>query len=261
MAMTSRSTGGGESVGPERRPFGTWPSPVDAELASVGELRLGEVRADGSDLYWIEGRPDEAGRSTLMRRRHGETEELTPAPFNPRSRVHEYGGGAFCVAPGTDAAAGRVFFVHFADQNLYEAGHGDEPRRVTDGVWLPQAPWGARTPAFVSARGTGLEGYGEHERSVAFLYLRASSRRRPARLEFPRWVVEADRTEWMTDVVRAEIVAQADGYPYAAETADALAVLTQADRDRFHALFQEFADRNGLDAYLSGKSASKRRRR
>lgn len=137
----------------------------------------------------------------------------------------------------------------------------DPPQRVTDGVWLPQAPWGARTSAFVSARSKGLEDYGEHERSVAFLYLRASSRRRPARLEFPRWVVEADRTEWMTDVVRAEIVAQADGYPYAAETADALAVLTQADRDRFHALFQEFADRHGLDAHLSGKSASKRRRR
>ncbi|MCY4114126.1 MAG: DNA double-strand break repair nuclease NurA [Chloroflexi bacterium] len=139
--------------------------------------------------------------------------------------------------------------------------HTDPPRRVTDGVWLPPAPWGARTPAFISARGTGLEGYGEHARSVAFLYLRASSRRRPARLEFPRWVVEAGRTEWMTDVVRAEVVAQADGYPYAAETADALAVLTQADRDRFHALFQDFAERNGLDAHLSGKSASKRRRR
>jgi len=137
----------------------------------------------------------------------------------------------------------------------------DPPQRVTDGVWLPRAAWGARTPAFISARSKGLEDYGEHERSVAFLYLRASSRRRPARLEFPGWVVEADRTEWMTDVVRAEIVAQADGYPYAAETADALAVLTQADRDRFHALFQEFADRHGLDAYLSGKSASKRRRR
>ena len=137
----------------------------------------------------------------------------------------------------------------------------EPPRRVADGVWLPQAPWGARTPAFISARSKGLEDYGEHERSVAFVYLRASSRRRPARLEFPRWVVETGRTEWMTDVVRAEIVAQADGYPYAAETADALAVLTQADRDRFHALFQEFADRNGLDAHLSGKSVSKRRRR
>ena len=141
------------------------------------------------------------------------------------------------------------------------AGNVEAPRRVADGVWLPQAPWGARTPAFISARTKGLEDYGAHERSVAFVYLRASSRRRPARLEFPRWVVEADRTEWMTDVVRAEIVAQADGYPYAAETADALAVLTQADRDRFHALFQEFADRHGLDAYLSGKSVSKRRRR
>ena len=54
---------------------------------------------------------------------------------------------------------------------------------------------------------------------------------------------------------------QTDGYPYAVETADVLAVLTQADRERFHVLFQEFADRNGLNAYRSGKSASKRRRR
>lgn len=131
--MTSESSARGATDGPERRPFGTWPSPVDAELASVGELRLGEVRADGSDLYWIEGRPNEAGRSTLMRGRHGETEELTPAPFNPRSRVHEYGGGAFCVAPAVDDDAGRVFFVHFADQNLYEVTRGDEPRRVTNG--------------------------------------------------------------------------------------------------------------------------------
>ena len=131
--MTSEPSGRGATDAPERLPFGTWPSPVDAELASVGELRLGEVRTDGSDLYWIEGRPDEAGRSTLMRGRHGETEELTPAPFNPRSRVHEYGGGAFCVAPGVDNDAGRVFFVHFADQNLYEVTRGDEPRRVTNG--------------------------------------------------------------------------------------------------------------------------------
>ena len=131
--MTAESAGANAPVNPGRLPFGTWPSPVDTELASVGELRLGEVRADGGDLYWIEGRPDEAGRSTLMRRRHGETEELTPAPFNPRSRVHEYGGGAFCVAPGADDEAGRVFFVHFANQNLYEARPGDAPRRITEG--------------------------------------------------------------------------------------------------------------------------------
>ena len=131
--MSAEASPGSVSGTGQRLPFGTWPSPVDAELASVGELRLGEVRADGSDLYWIEGRPSEGGRSTLMHRRDGEIVELTPAPFNPRSRVHEYGGGAFCVAPGGDDAAGRVFFVHFADQDLYEVRHGDEPRRITDG--------------------------------------------------------------------------------------------------------------------------------
>ncbi len=130
--MSSQSTQGATDTA-ERRPFGAWPSPVNAELASVGELRLGEIRASGSDLCWIEGRPDQAGRSTLMRRRNDETEELTPAPFNPRSRVHEYGGGAFCVAPGDDGGAGRVFFVDFADQNLYEVRHDDEPHRITEG--------------------------------------------------------------------------------------------------------------------------------
>ena len=131
--MSTQAGPGSVAEAGQRLPFGTWPSPVDAELASVGELRLGEVRADGSDLYWIEGRPSEGGRSTLMRRRDGDIAELTPAPFNPRSRVHEYGGGAFCVAPGEDDTPGRVFFVHFADQNLYEVRQGDEPRRITDG--------------------------------------------------------------------------------------------------------------------------------
>ncbi|MBV1906305.1 MAG: prolyl oligopeptidase family serine peptidase [Pseudomonadales bacterium] len=50
--------------------------------------------------------------------------ELTPAPFNVRSRVHEYGGGSYLV---TDQ---NIFFINFSDQNIYQlkiSGNPSEP--------------------------------------------------------------------------------------------------------------------------------------
>ena len=96
-------------------------------MAAQG-VHLGGVAVDGSDIYWIEGRPNEAGRNVLVRRRaDGSTADVVPAAFNVRSRVHEYGGGAFAVARD------RLYFSNFADQRVYvarlsgpaEAGHYD----------------------------------------------------------------------------------------------------------------------------------------
>ena len=50
--------------------------------------------------------------------------------------------------------------------------------------------WGDRTPAMICARGDILEGYGSYRESVAFCYLQTSSTRPPARLEFPRWMLD-----------------------------------------------------------------------
>jgi dipeptidyl aminopeptidase/acylaminoacyl peptidase len=63
----------------------------------------------------------------LMRRAPGgAVAEVTPAEFYARTRVHEYGGGAWCLH-GDDAA----IFVNLADQRLYRQALGEEPRALT----------------------------------------------------------------------------------------------------------------------------------
>ena len=79
-------------------PYGSWPSPITAASLTAGSVGLSSVAADGGDVFWLEGRATEGGRSVLVRRRaDGSTADVTPAPFNVRSRVHEYGGGAYAV--------------------------------------------------------------------------------------------------------------------------------------------------------------------
>lgn len=100
---------------PSVAPYGTWKSPITSDLIVAGSLRLGEIRLAADTIYWSEGRPTEAGRSVVVRRLStGSIADITPAaPFNVRTRVHEYGGGAYTVT--NDA----VYFANFADQRLY----------------------------------------------------------------------------------------------------------------------------------------------
>ncbi|MGH2437909.1 MAG: prolyl oligopeptidase family serine peptidase, partial [bacterium] len=81
---------------------------------------------DGDDLYWTELRPSEGGRKVIVRRTpDGRTTDMTPRPFNARTRVHEYGGGDFLVHDGS------VYFSNFADQCLYRVDPGTSPERFT----------------------------------------------------------------------------------------------------------------------------------
>src|SRR6478609_2595077 len=108
-------------------PYGSWTSPITAASLTADTVGLGSVRADGTDVFWLEGRATERGRQVLVRgAADGTATELTPAPFNVRSRVHEYGGGAYAVQRGT------VVFSHFADGRLYRLGPDDvEPTPIT----------------------------------------------------------------------------------------------------------------------------------
>lgn len=107
-------------------PYGAWSSPISAESLVAGSRGLSELSRDGEYLYWLESRPEEGGRNTIMRwREGGEPEELLPAPFNARTRVQEYGGGAFLVADGT------LWFSNFSDQRLYRFEPGETPTPVT----------------------------------------------------------------------------------------------------------------------------------
>ena len=112
-------------------PYGSWKSPITAELIATGTIGLGQIALDGDDTYWVEMRPSEAGRSVLVHRTpEGQISDATPAPFDVRTRVHEYGGGAFCVADGT------VCFSNFSDGRLYRHVLGGTPQPLT-----PEGPF------------------------------------------------------------------------------------------------------------------------
>jgi len=108
-------------------PYGSWGSPISAELVAAGGVSLDEVRVAAGAVHWVEGRPLEGGRQVVCRAVRGQPpEDLVPEGFNARTRVHEYGGGAYLV---TDEA---LFFSNFADQRLYRRDPGDgRPRPIT----------------------------------------------------------------------------------------------------------------------------------
>jgi len=107
-------------------PYGAWSSSIDAAMLAGQSVRLAGVALDGTDAIWVEGRPAQAGRSVLVRARDGAgVRDLTAAPWNVRSRVHEYGGGAFAARDGS------VWFVHDEDQRLYVLAPGATPRALT----------------------------------------------------------------------------------------------------------------------------------
>ncbi|MFD3694679.1 prolyl oligopeptidase family serine peptidase [Streptomyces sp. NPDC058646] len=118
------------------RPYGSWPSPIDAGLAAALDGRPEYVGTIGPEVWWTEPRPREDGRRTLVRRTAdgGPGAAALPAPWNVRSRFTEYGGRPWT---GTERPGGGplLVFVHFADQRLYayepDAPDGAPPRPLT----------------------------------------------------------------------------------------------------------------------------------
>ncbi len=94
-------------------PYGSWKSPITSDLIVSGSVVLSQPLIAGEDLYWIEMRPNEAGRSVVVKRDKTGVKDLTPSPLNVRTRVHEYGGGDYTVHNG------QVYFSNFSDQRLY----------------------------------------------------------------------------------------------------------------------------------------------
>jgi len=108
------------------QPYGFWQSPITSDLIAAKSIGISEALLDGGDVYWSESRPEEAGRSVVVRNGI----DLTPAPFNVRTRVHEYGGGAWTVAEGV------IYFSNDSDRRLYRLDPGGAPRPLTpEGAW------------------------------------------------------------------------------------------------------------------------------
>ncbi|MEQ1761122.1 MAG: prolyl oligopeptidase family serine peptidase [Vicinamibacterales bacterium] len=100
-------------------PYGTWASPLTASLIASQSIGIGSVLTSGGSLYWLESRPHEMGRVVIVRQGpDGSIVDVTAPGTNVRSRVHEYGGGAYTVH-GHD-----VYYVNFADQRLYQQRDG-----------------------------------------------------------------------------------------------------------------------------------------
>jgi dipeptidyl aminopeptidase/acylaminoacyl peptidase len=109
-------------------PYGSWRSPISAELVAAGGVALEEVKVAGDAVRWLEGRPLEGGRRVVCGVAPGgggEPEDLTPEGFNVRTRVHEYGGGSWAVHGDI------LFFANFDDQRLYRQDPGSPPRPIT----------------------------------------------------------------------------------------------------------------------------------
>lgn len=111
---------------PISAPYGAWQSPITTDLIIQSTVGLNAVRCDGDDVYWIESRPTEGGRNVIVRRTSDDrTADVTPAGFNVRTRVHEYGGGEYLVRDGI------VYFANFVDQRLYRQEAGAAPQPIT----------------------------------------------------------------------------------------------------------------------------------
>lgn len=155
-------------------PYGSWPSPISARSLATGGRRLGGATVVGDQVWWTEGIASEGGRQAIVRTPGaaldgGDPVTVLPAPWNARSRVHEYGGASWAALPSrvedggnsdpgvVDAAADAgpgappvadprsVVFVHFDDQRVHLLRPGAEP--------VPLTPVGRDVP---SAHGPSL---------------------------------------------------------------------------------------------------------
>jgi dipeptidyl aminopeptidase/acylaminoacyl peptidase len=121
---------------PQAAPYGSWKSPITSDLIVAQSVGLAEVRLDDATIYWLETRPQEQGRSVVCAEKDGAPFDVTPAPFNARTRVHEYGGGSWTVAHGT------IIFSHFADGRLYrQTSASGAPEALTPAPPAPGRGW------------------------------------------------------------------------------------------------------------------------
>lgn len=122
--------GEGSLASPRVLPYGSWPTPITSELVVRAANLPGGVQVDGegeaTEVWWSESRPEEGGRTAICRMRaDGTRSEVLPAPWNARSGVHEYGGGAWWVRDGV------LWFVDWPTQRIHRLVPGGEPEPLT----------------------------------------------------------------------------------------------------------------------------------
>lgn len=99
----------------QQMPYGFWHSPITEELLTSDVKSFSDLVIDPITkcVYWRETRPSENGRSTIMKFDGEKSTELLDSNYSAKSKVHEYGGGSFCVYNE------NLFFINSEDQNIY----------------------------------------------------------------------------------------------------------------------------------------------
>jgi len=106
--------------------YGSWASMITADLILSQGLGLSEIHVDGEDIYWLESRPRDNGRSVIVRKSaDGQVLDAIPEGFNVRNGVHEYGGGSYAVS------FGNIYFTNWEDQRIYYVGDTLSPTVLT----------------------------------------------------------------------------------------------------------------------------------
>lgn len=112
-------------------PYGSWTSAITTDLLTADMTTLLEPQISHQQIYWLEGRPWEDGRHTLVAyQQDGSIKDLTQKPLNIKSRVHEYGGGACRIQNG------KIFFIEKTDQQLYLLDHSKSPQKITSSPYM-----------------------------------------------------------------------------------------------------------------------------
>ncbi|KAF8258721.1 alpha/beta-hydrolase [Lactarius quietus] len=112
-------------MSPRKAPYGTWPSPINADVLVRSSISLVDVLLDPvtRKIYHIERRPSEGGRAVIVDTIANR--DVFGPEWNAATKVHEYGGGAAIVHDGT------IYFSHSPDGKVYSFKDGSEPRAVT----------------------------------------------------------------------------------------------------------------------------------
>ncbi len=114
-----------------KAPFGSWDSPLTTDKVVEKSASLGEVKvSENGEIYFLEFRPTDKGRTVLVKLENGEKQDITPSPYNIRTRLHEYGGSSILFSDNC------YYFSEFSDQRIYRHDLGSKPVPIT-----PEKPW------------------------------------------------------------------------------------------------------------------------
>ncbi|MBJ8348677.1 prolyl oligopeptidase family serine peptidase [Antrihabitans sp. YC2-6] len=104
---------------PQTAPYGSWRSPISAADVAAAGHPVADGRFVGDRIVWAELNPAGGGRTAIRSLAADRVVDVLSAPWNARTRVHEYGGSAWTVAPD-----GAVLFAEFGDQRVYRLARG-----------------------------------------------------------------------------------------------------------------------------------------